>query len=487
MDLRQKTISGVTWSAVDSLANVGVQFLVGIVLARVIAPRDFGLIGMTAIFTAIAAAFIDSGFSNALIRKTNCSEADYSTVFIYNLGMGIIFYAILFVAAGPIGSFFHEPLLKPIIRWLGLIVVIRSLTIIQTVSLIRRIDFKLQAKISVLASVMSGIIGIVMAYRGFGVWSLVVRYVTGALFQTMFLWLWNRWRPSWVFDLSSFRELFGFGSKLLVSGLIDTTYRNIYYLVIGKYFAAKELGYYTRAQMFSEQPSQQITAVLSRVTYPVLSQLRDSADTLKGGFRRMITSSTFISFVLFAWIAAVAEPLVITLVGEAWRPSIIYLQMLCFTAMLYPLQALNLNMLQVQGRSDLFLRLEIIKKSLAVPVIVIGVIWGIKVMIAGMMVNSLIAYYLNSYWSGKMVNYPLREQLADILPAFLMAVLTGGIVFVSGQLLPLGYLAELIVQFFLGAILIIGLSELLRFSPYLYLKEIVISKIKSLLNARKKR
>jgi O-antigen/teichoic acid export membrane protein len=237
--------------------------------------------------------------------------------------------------------------------------------------------------------------------------------------------------------------------------------------------------------MFKDLPSQQMNSIISRVTYPVLSQMRDNPVHLKGGYKRMITSTTFISFILLAGLAAVAEPLVITLIGEPWRPAIIYLQMLCFVGMMYPLQALNLSMLNVQGRSDLFLKLEIIKKLLAVPVIVIGVLWGMKVMIAGMMVNTTISYYLNSYWSGKMVNYPMREQVKDITPSFLLAIFMATIVYLAGLFLPVGYLAKLLVQLLLGAIIVFTTCELLHFSPYLYLKEIVVSKITSFRNARK--
>ena len=449
-----------------------------------ISPREFGLIGMTAIFMAVSQIFINSGFSTALIRKAKTTQVDYSTVFYFNLGMGFLFYAILFISAGPIGIFFNEPLLKPIIRLLGLDIIIRSFTIIQTTVLTKRIDFKLQTKISIIAALLSGIVGIAMAQNGFGVWSLVFKVLTGSLLISLLLWWWNRWRPSLIFSMASFRELFGFGSKLLASGLIDTIYNNIYYLVIGKYFAASELGYFSRAKMFSDPPSQQITNIVSRVAFPVLSQIQDNTDTLKAGFRRMITISTFTSFVLLAWLAAVAEPLVVTLIGETWRPSIIYLQMLCFPGMLYPLQALNLSILQMRGRSDLFLRLEIIKKILAAPVIIIGIMWGIKVMIAGIMVLSVISWYLNSYWSGKMINYPLRNQIVDVMPSFLLALIISLIVFLTGKILPYSYPVKLLIQLFEGGFLLITISELLNFSSYLYLKEIIISKLTAYKNAR---
>lgn len=486
MNFKEKTISGIAWSAVDSFANQGVHFVVGIILARLLLPREFGLIGMTAIFMAISGTFINSGFTSALIRKNDCTQADYSTVFYYNLGMGLLFYTILFFSAGAIADFFDEPLLKPIMRVLGLDLIISSLTIIQSAILTKRVDFKLKARITAIAGIISGIVGVVMAYSGFGVWSLVARMIVMAFMNSLFLWLWNRWRPTLEFSKKSFKELFGFGSKLLASSLIDTLFRNIYYAVIGKYFSAQELGYYSRAKMFADLPSEQITSIMSRVTYPVLSQMRDDPIILKGGFKRMITTTTFLSFVIMALLAAVAEPMIIALIGEHWRTAIIYLQMLCFAGMLYPLHALNLNMLNVQGRSDLFLKLEIIKKLLAIPTIVIGVMFGIKVMIAGMMVNNVISYFINSYWSGKMVNYPMHDQVKDIMPAFLMALFTGITVYITGYFLPLAYFPLLLLQLLIGLSLIISISELLRLSSYLYIKETALDKIKSIIKARTK-
>ncbi|HPI35452.1 MAG: lipopolysaccharide biosynthesis protein [Prolixibacteraceae bacterium] len=484
VDLRQKTITGVMWSGIDSFAEQLVHFIVGIVMARVIAPREYGLIGMITVFIAISNSFILSGLGSALIRKTDCKQVDFSTVFYYNLGMGCILYLILFFSAGAIADFFKEPLLKPIVRIVGIDLIIRSLTIIQRITLVKRIDFKLLAKITIISSILSGIIGIVMAYRGYEVWSLVARMISFSFITSLLLWILNRWRPTIEFSRKSFKELFGFGNKIMISGIFDTVYRNIYYLVIGKFFSANELGYYTRAQTFNDLPSKQITSVISRVTFPILSEMRENPVVLKGGYKRMITSTTYISFVILAGLAAIAEPMVITLIGEAWRPSIVYLQMLCFVGMLYPLQALNLNILQVQGRSDLYLRIEIIKKLLAVPIIIVGIIWGIKVMLVGMMVNSLISYYINSYWSGKMINYSMSEQITDILPSFLVAIGSGLLVFVIGKLIPGGYLMKMISQLLFGAVIVFFVSELFKLAPYLYLKEIVLSRFNSIRTAR---
>lgn len=482
MSLKQKTVSGLLWSFIDQFANLGVSFLTGIILARLLSPREFGLIGMITVFIAVSESFINSGFSSALIRKKDCTDTDYSTVFYFNLAAGVLFFLMLYLAAPAIAGFFDEPALQLIVQVLGLILIIDSFTLIQRTILTKRVDFKLQARISIISSVISGIIAIFMAYQGFGVWSLVVQRLTKQGLNSLMLWLWNRWKPLFVFSTQSFKELFGFGSKLLLSGLIDTLYRNIYYLVIGKYFSAVELGYYTRADEFNRIPSQQLNAIIGRVSYPVLASMQDDKPRLKNNYQKLIRSTMFITFVLMLGMAAVAEPMIITLIGEKWRPSIIYLQMLSFVGMMYPLHALNLNMLQVSGRSDLFLKLEIIKKILAVPIIVIGIFFGIKMMIAGMMVNTLIAYYLNSYWSGRFIGYSFKEQVGDILPSFGLALLMAVGVFVIGLILPFNYLWLLIIQTLAGATFILVFCELTRFTDYLFVKELVLEKITSIRN-----
>jgi len=477
MSLKQKAVSGVLWSSVDNFATQGIAFVVGIILARLLEPKEFGLIGMITIFIAVSESFIRSGFSEALIRKKECTRDDYSTVFFYNLFVGLIFFSLLYLSAPAISNFFEEPDLKNIIRVLSLVLIIDSLTIIQNAILARRVDFKLLTRISIIASTGSGIFAIILAYKGYGVWSLVALTITKRALRSLFLWLWNRWRPVLIFSKSSFVELFGFGSKLLISGLIDTIYRNIYYLVIGKYFSATELGFYTRAYNFSTFPSQNINTVMSRVTYPVLAQMQDNPVLLKEGYRRIIRSIMLVTFVMMLGLAAVAEPMVITLIGEKWRPSIIYLQMLCFAGMLYPLHALNLNMLKVQGRSDLFLKLEIIKKALAIPVIIIGVLFGIKIMIIGMIFNSFVAYYLNSYWSGKFIGYSMKKQVIDITPSFLLAAGMAIAVFIMGYFLKTSYLITLILQVILGAVLVFGFCELSKMPDYIYIKQIVVEKV----------
>jgi O-antigen/teichoic acid export membrane protein len=473
VNLKQKTISGLFWSFTDSFFSQGIQFIVGIILARILSPDEFGLIGMLTIFIAISQSMIDSGFSNALIRKSNCSQNDFSTVFYFNISTGILFYIILFASAGLIADFFNEPILKQLIRVLGIGIILSSLSLVQKTILTKELNFRLQMKISVIASSISGIISIIVAFKGSGVWSLVVLTLSKYGISTILLWIWSRWKFNWIFCVESFKELFSFGSKLLISGLIDTTYRNIYNIIIGKFFNARELGFYTRADQFQALPSQNLYGVISRVSYPVLSEIKDDPINLKMAYIKLIRSTMIITFILMLGLAAIAKPLIFLLVGEKWNPAVIYLQLLCFVGIFYPLHALNLNMLQVQGRSSLFLRLEIIKKCLSLPIIVLGMLWGIKVMIIGMIVNTAIAYYINSYWSGKLLGYSFTEQIKDIFPSFAVAFSMGFILFLESMFILIHPLTLLIIQFITGILFVISIGEIVKLKDYLYLKEIL--------------
>lgn len=478
MTLKEKTVQGLFWSFADHFAGQLVTFVVGIVLARLLTPEEFGLVGMLTIFIALSQSVVNSGFSQALIRKKDCTPDDYSTVFLFNLVAAAVLYAAMFLGSGAIAAYFEEPQLQPLVKVLGLGVVINALAMVQRTTLTKRIDFRLQTQISLVSSVTAGVLGITLAYLGYGVWSLVWRTVAAYAIAAVLLWMWNRWRPTWRFSGESFRELYGFGSKLFVSGLIDTFFQNIYYVVIGKYFSAQDLGYFTRAQMFKNLPSQNINSVIARVSFPVMASIQDERERLRAGYRRLIMATMLITFVLMLGMAAVAEPLVVSLIGDVWRPAVVYLQLLCFVGMFYPLHALNLNMLNVQGRSDLFLRLEILKRVLTVPTILIGIWYGITAMIWGMIATSVIGYYLNSYWSGRFVGYSMAEQVRDIAPSFGVAALAGLAAYGSGFVLPENELLRLLVQTAVGAAAAWALCEAFRIDAYVYIKDIVQQKLK---------
>lgn len=477
MTLKEKTIKGLAWSFTDTISRQGITFILGIILARLLDPREFGLIAMTSIFFAISQMFISSGFGDALVRKKECSQADYSTAFYYNLFAGLVFSLILYFSAGAISDYFNEPKLKQIIRVLSAGLVVSAFAQTQLTILTRRVDFRLQTKISVISGIISGVAGIVMAFMGYGVWSLVAKMLLGSIITSLLLWFLNTWRPSLEFSMKSFREMFSFGYKLLFVYLIDTVYKNVYYFIIGKFFSATDLGFYSRADQFSIFPVQNLTIAVQRVSYPVLSTIQDDDARLKEGYRKIIFSTMFMTFFMMMGLAAVAKPLILLLLGDKWSPVIVYLQLLCFGTMLLPLGALNLNILNVKGRSDLALKIELIKKALAIPVIVIGIFYGINYMIIGIIINSLIAYYINIFFSGRLINYSVREQVTDILPTFLLALLTAGIVYSLTFILKTGNLLMLLIQTGTGIALALTLSEALKLKGYLELKSIYIEKV----------
>jgi len=483
--LKQKTISGFLWSFTDFASKQLISFVIGIILARLLLPREFGLIGMITIFIAISTSFINSGFGTALIRKSDCTSEDYSTVFYFNLVVGILFYLVLFFTSDAISRYFNEPQLTKILRVLSIVLIIDSLTIIQRTILIKRVDFKLQTKISVISSIISGSIGITMAFTGFGVWSLVGKQIIQRITNSLLLWLWNRWRPILVFSRKSFIELFSFGYKLLLVSLMATMYNNVYYFLIGRYFSATDLGYYTRADQFSKLASTSLISIVSQVSFPVLAQMQDDKIFLKENFKKISMSVMLISFVVMIGMATIAEPMIITLIGEKWRESIVYLQLLCIAGIMYPLNLLNLQILNVFGRSDLVLRLEIIKILLAVPIIVTGVYIGISAMIVGLIIHGLAAFFISSTWSGKFINYSAWEQVLDIIPSFLLVVTSFLLVYLIGIMLPINYLPKLIVQVFFGGLITLFLCEITRLKSYLLLKQVIQNKIKDILESRK--
>lgn len=431
--LKSKTVKGVVWSSIERFSTQGVQFLIMIIMARLLTPKDYGLIGMLAIFLAVAQSLIDSGFSQALIRKQDRTDVDNSTVFYFNIVVSSALYLILFIAAPFVADFYNQPELTSVMRVVCLGVILNSLAVVQRALLTVRIDFKTQAKASLSAAVISGCIGIVLAYCGFGVWSLVVQQLLNLSVNTLLLWIFSKWRPIAVFSWKSFHELFAFGSKLLASGLLDTLYRNIYPIVIGKLFSASSLGHYTRAQQFSEFPSSNVTGIIQRVTYPILCGIQDETERLEAVYRKFLKLSAFIIFPLMIGMSAVARPFIDIVLGTQWGFCGQLLQIICFAMMWYPIHAINLNLLQVKGRSDLFLRLEIIKKILGITVLCITAPFGLVVMCYGQIFNSIVALVINTYYTGKLINVGFIRQMKDLLPTILLSLtMFGAILLVNG-------------------------------------------------------
>ena len=428
--LKQATTKGLFWSSVERFSNQGVQFVFSIILARLLSPSDYGIIAMVTIFFAVAQSFVDSGFSNALVRKTDRVEEDLSTCFYFNIGVGIIAYIVLFLIAPLVANFYNQPILSPIIRITGLGVILNSLCVVQQALFTIKIDFKSQAKITLSATVISGIVGILLAYQGYGIWALVWQGVASSIVRMGLLWLMSKWRPRTGFSKSSFNYLFGYGSKLLASGLLDTIYNNIYPIVIGKFYKPAQLGNYSRALGWAQLPSANITSILQRVTFPVLSAIQDDSLRLQNSYRRLLKLSAFIVFPLMMGLAAIASPLIRVILTAKWDGCVLYLQILCFALMLYPIHAINLNLLQVKGRSDIFLRLEIIKKIIGVVILIITIPLGITAMCLGMVFSSIICLIVNTYYTSRFIDVGLLTQLKDLRIILINSLVMGGGIYI---------------------------------------------------------
>ena len=476
--LKHKTVGGVFWSILERGGQQGIQVVISIILAWLLSPAQFGLISMLTIFMAVAQSFQDSGFGSALIQKKDATHIDSCSIFYFNIIVGIIAAGLLCLAAPWIAAFYKEPTLTALTRFLSLNLVINSFALIHSTLLIKNIDFKTQLKVSITATIGSGIIGIVLACCGFGVWSLAIQSVTSTLFRTVLLWFFNKWRPSLVFSLAALKSMFVFGSRLLASGLLDTIFRNIYLVVIGKIFTATDLGFYTRARSCLRLSSENLAMSVSRVMFPVFSSIQDDIDRLKKCAQKTLTILMFLNFPIMTGILITAKPVVSVILTEKWLPCVPYLQLLCIIGLILPLQVLNLNILMAKGRSDLFLRLEILKKILVVISITITYRWGIQAMIYGQICVSSLSYYLNSYYTGRLIDYPLREQIFNLLPYFGITIVMGICVYCL-QLFPFpNNWSLLICQVLVGISIYSAISRALKVPAFIEVISILKGKLK---------
>ena len=468
------------WSALENVSRLGVTFVVNLILARLLSPEEYGLIGILSIFIVIFNAIVDSGFSNALIRKQNTTDTDYCTMFFTNLVLSIFLSVILFISAKPIAIFFERSELIQLTRVMSSVVIINALSLVQRARTTKAIDFKTQTKITLVSSLVSGVVGIAMAYMQYGVWALVGQQLSNQLISTVLFWVYNRWMPHLNFSLKSFNEMWHFGSRLLASRLIDTAWQEVYQVVIGKCYSPATLGLYTRAKQFSDLCSSNLSSVVQRVSYPVLSSIQDDRQRLKFAYQRVIKTIMLPTFVLMLGMAACADSMIYVLIGKQWLECVPMLQIICTYGMMYPLHSLNLNMLQVQGRSDLFLKLEIIKKTIAVVPLLIGIFVNIYWMLIGTLLTNLISYYLNAFYSGPFLNYSIKEQVRDILPSFGVAISMAIPVFLM-NFIPMNPFILFPLQIAVGALITIAICETTNLSEYLELKNIVILTIKNVI------
>ncbi len=426
-NLKSQTVKGVWWSLLERYSTQGVSFLITLIMARLLTPGEYGLVGMLAIFMALAQVFIDGGFANALVRKENRSETDFSTVFWINLGIGLISYVILFVSAHAIAALFKEEILVPIIKVYAINLVFISLAAVNKVKLTIDINFKTQLKISLIAAVTSGITGIVCALNDLGVWAIVAQSNVSAVMTTILCFVYVRWIPSPVFSKESFKSLFGYGSKLMVAQTISTLYVYLYNLVIGMKYTKAELGLYTRATQFGQIVSTNLTSSMTRVSFPVLSRVQDDDEKLMGAYRKFIGMVAFIVFPLALGLCGIAKPMISALITDKWLGCVPFLQVLTFAYMCDGITIVNLNLLYVKGKSNVVLRLEIIKKSIAVLLLMIAIRYGVMAICCSQLLYAFIALFINTVNTRKLLNYGFLSQMRDLMPYLFFSLIVMGL------------------------------------------------------------
>lgn len=429
--LKQKTVKGVSWSFVEQILTRGVNFVIGIILARLLSPTDYGLVGMLTIFIAFSQIFVDGGLTNALIREKDASDKDYSTVYITNMTLSVIFYFLLFFSAPLVATYYEQPLLKPLMRVISLILIISSVASVQGTLLTKRVDFRTKFAISFISALVSGAAGVVCALKGLGPWALVAQSVASASAITILTLALVRWMPGLSFSKESFKRLFSYSYKLMAASLINTVYSNIYPMVIGKRFSASDVGMFTRGDQFPTVASETLVSTFNRVYYPVLSNLQEEDQKLIEGYDRFIQIYFFFTFPILMGLCGSSRPLVSLLLTDKWLACVPLMQLLCFSKLSIGLIRSNLTLLYVKGRSDLALRMEIIKKCIMFPIMFVSMFFGLKVFCYALIINSLIDLYCTVLSTKKVLNYSLWQQLKSIAPYFFISlvVLTESLLF----------------------------------------------------------
>ena len=472
-NLRERTLSGLFWNLAERLGIRIIQFVPALLLARLLSPEQFGLVGMLSIFVILTQLFLDSGFGTALIQKKDATYLDECSIFYFNIFVGGLSVLALFFIAPLVANFYNQPILTGLLRWLAIDILITAFGLIQSTVLTRKMNFKALLKANLLATLAGGAIGVLAAYRGMGVWSLVLQTISNTVFQTIALWMVCDWRPSFIFSLASLRGMFGFGSRMLSASLISAFFDNLYQVLIGKVFSATSLGYYTRAASLRAITLDTTSDVLGRVLYPALATIQDNTERLKRAYRKAMMLATFFHFPLMIGLIVVARPLITLLYSEKWENSIIFFQLMCAAGILYPLHLLNLSILKAKGRSDLYLNLNFIRRGLMIANVLITYRWGISAILTGQVALTFTSYLLNSYYSKVLIGYSIKSQVLDVLPPFMFSVLMGAGMLLANVALNISSPASLlIVQTGIGLLLYLGLNWVSKSMAWLEIIEL---------------
>lgn len=449
MSLAEKSFSTTLWALVEKVGTLGVSFCVSMLLARLLTPSDYGVVAMLTVFIAISNQFVECGFANALIRKKECTPIDLSTAFYFNVAVGVTVYLILFWVAPLVGDFYQIPFLVEVLRVNGLLLIVNSLLIVPTAMLTRTLAFKKMAKFNILAGLISGGIALILAYYDFGVWALVFQSLSSSILTVIFLYAVLRWKPVISFSISSLNYLWGFGSKMLLTGIIGSIYSNVYSLVIGKIYDSKMLGFFNRGQNIALLMPNIINSTFAKSTLPLLAQVQDDKDRLVGVYRKFAILVAFVSFPLIALIFILAKPFVLFLLTNKWAGAIIYIQIFAVSALTGPIGLVNLNLMQATGRSDLTLKAELIKKIVGFLLVGILCQFSPLILALGSMILNIFIYMVNLYYARKIIGISFFVQLRDILPYLFASVMMAGVVWIVVSLVNL-YLCQLIIGSFVG-------------------------------------
>ena len=474
MSLKKEAVKGFVWSFLQQFFTQLITFVVQIVLARVLLPSEFGLIGMLTVFIGIATALFEGGMTSSLIRVSKIDSKDYSTVFFFNLGVSLLIYLLFFLSAPYIASFYRQPILTSIARVYGLSFVFLAFGTVQNTILIKEMKFKKQAVVTFPALLIGSILGVFLAYNDFGVWSLVYSMLLTNLLTSVFLWFSSDWHPEFIFDIDKFKLHFHFGYKMTISSLLDTVFTNIYQIIIGRLYTPITVGYYTRANSLMMLPVGNISAALNKVVFPLFAKVQDDIPALRQAYKKIMLIVLFIVTPIIVLMALLGNELVDFLFTEKWLPVVPIFQIICFSGVLYPLHMYNLLILQVKGRSDLFLRLEIIKKIILIFIISVSVFYGFKALLFGYVFASIIALFINTHYAGSIIDYPMKRQLLDILPIFIISICMGLIVFfVNNNLIAYNHISRLFISSISGAIVYMLLAFIFKFQTLNDLRNII--------------
>lgn len=467
------------WTAFQKYSIMIIQFISGIVLARLLTPYDYGCIGMLAIFMVLAESFIDGGFGSALIQKKHPTQVDYSTIFWWNVGMAVLMYAVLYVCAPAISRFYSIPLLCDVLRVQGLVLFIYALNIIQRNLLRKKLNFKLLSIVSISTSIIALTITIVMAYKGFGVWSLVAQNILVAAIPSLVFWFYVKWRPIWAFSWKSFRELFSFGFYMFLGHLINQFGQKIQGLLIGKFYSPATMGYYSKAASTEHMASTSISSIMTQVTYPLYAEVQEDKNTLKNMIKRLTMTLAYITFPLMFLLLLCAKPIFVLLYSERWVQSIPYFQVLCIAGLAGCLQSVNLQVIAAIGKSNVLFYWTLLKRIVGIVAMVLGlVIWGMKGLLVGVVFNYWFSYFVNIALVSKYIGYKWTQQLSDLLPIAFISIAAAAISYGIGYLLELSMYPDGLLKLFVYVIVYMGWSYIFKPESYSYFLTIIPQRIR---------